>query len=207
VRRAAALAALTVALAAGPAHARSKKEEFLEEKAAPRAADAKARAAWDKQLKKRIGKPAEPMITIVNGWTHEVLAVPEKPGKAGDDLPPKPIIDRFLRCRFTGKITDMEPRLLPTVIAAARHFHSSRAVIVSAFRSPKYNLMLRKKGHQVSRDSQHTYGKAIDFRLDHVNARDLDAWAKSLALGGVGFYGESAFVHMDTARIRYWNGE
>jgi uncharacterized protein YcbK (DUF882 family) len=197
-----------LAATTGSAHAESKKDLYLAAKNVPAAAAEAARlAAWEKQLKKRIGKPPDPVINIVNGWTHEVIVVPEKPGKKADELPPKPIVDRFLRCRFTNKSTDMEARLLPTVIAAARHFHSRRAVIVSAFRSPKYNLMLQKKGRQVSRDSQHTHGKAIDFRLDRVDARTLDAWAKSLAMGGVGFYGSSAFVHVDTDRIRYWNGE
>ena len=188
-----------------PGSAPSKKQRYLEVKDTATAPDKAALTAWNRQLDRRIGKPPEAVISVVNGWTHEILVVPEKQGKG--ELPPRAMLDRFLRCRFTNKVAEMDPRLLPTVIAAARHFKSRRAVIVSAFRSPKYNLMLRKKGREVSRDSQHTYGKAIDFRLDRVNARDIDAWARSLAMGGVGFYGDSAFVHVDTDRIRYWNGE
>jgi uncharacterized protein YcbK (DUF882 family) len=68
-------------------------------------------------------------------------------------------------------------------------------------------LILRKKGHQVARDSQHTLGHAIDFFLPDVPTRDLHAWAKAQKLGGVGIYLESGFVHMDTGPVRYWSGD
>jgi uncharacterized protein YcbK (DUF882 family) len=78
---------------------------------------------------------------------------------------------------------------------------------VSGFRHPKYNLMLRKKGHQVARDSQHTHGNAIDFWLPGISIPALHEWAKSKHMGGVGLYLGSGFVHMDTGPVRYWNGE
>ena len=101
----------------------------------------------------------------------------------------------------------MDPRLLPTVIAAAKHFKVDHVDIVSGFRHPKYNLMLRKKGHQVARDSEHTHGQAIDFRLPMITTEQLHKWAVAQKLGGVGFYKESAFVHMDVGKIRFWNGD
>jgi uncharacterized protein YcbK (DUF882 family) len=101
----------------------------------------------------------------------------------------------------------MEPRLLTAVVAAATHFHRDVVTVVSGFRHPKYNLMLRKKGHQVARDSQHTHGDAIDFFLPGVTTAALHAWAKAQRLGGVGLYLDSGFVHMDTGKIRYWSGD
>ncbi len=101
----------------------------------------------------------------------------------------------------------MEPRLLDIVKSAAAHFHSDTAMVVSAFRHPKYNLILRKKGHQVARDSQHTHGNAIDFFIPRVPTLTLHAWAKDQQIGGVGLYLDSGFVHMDTGKVRYWNGE
>ena len=86
-------------------------------------------------------------------------------------------------------------------------FHSDVVDVVSGFRHPKYNLMLRKKGHQVARDSQHTHGNAIDFFLPHVPAGQLAAWARAQKLGGVGYYPDSGFVHMDTGPVRTWSGE
>jgi uncharacterized protein YcbK (DUF882 family) len=66
--------------------------------------------------------------------------------------------------------------------------------------------MLRKKGHEVARDSQHTHGNAVDFRIPGIDVRTLESWARSLRLGGVGLYLGSGFIHVDTGRVRYWNG-
>jgi uncharacterized protein YcbK (DUF882 family) len=70
-----------------------------------------------------------------------------------------------------------------------------------------YNLMLRKKGHQVARDSQHTHGNAIDFALPTCTTPQLEKWAKAQKIGGVGVYLDSGFIHMDTGPIRSWDGE
>jgi hypothetical protein len=96
---------------------------------------------------------------------------------------------------------------IPIVVAAAQHFHSEVVDVVSAFRHPKFNLILRKKGHQVARDSQHTHGNAIDFFVPNVTTPQLHAWAKAQKLGGVGIYLQSGFVHMDTGPIRFWSGD
>src|SRR5262249_49617411 len=99
-------------------------------------------------------KPAK-LITLYNRWTTDWLA------RAPADPPTLAEIDDFLRDHFTNKATQMDPKLIPTVLAAAQQFHSDIVEVVSGFRHPKYNLMLRKKGHQVARDSEHTHGNAI----------------------------------------------
>jgi hypothetical protein len=145
-------------------------------------------------------RPAK-LVNLYNFWTKEWLAIDAAAP------PPRDTINRFLRDHFTNKPTAMEPRLIDIVVAAAASFHSDVVDIVSGFRHPKYNLILRKKGHQVARDSQHTHGNAIDFFLPQVTASVLEAWARAQKLGGVGLYPESGFVHMDTGPIRYWSGE
>jgi uncharacterized protein YcbK (DUF882 family) len=157
-------------------------------------------ARWHARLDARVGKPAPPVVTIFNTWTHEYLAV-DNPSEISQER-----IDRFFRCHFTGQPTRMDPRLFAALVAAARHFRVHTVHIVSGFRAPKYNLMLRKKGREVARDSQHTQGSAIDFRLPGVDVETLHAWVRQQRLGGVGLYTGSKFVHMDTGRIRYWNG-
>ena len=67
----------------------------------------------------------------------------------------------------------MEPKLISIVVAAAQQFKSDFVDVVSGFRHPKYNLMLRKKGHQVARDSQHTHGNAVDFAIPDVATQKL----------------------------------
>lgn len=148
-----------------------------------------------------VGARPVKLVNLYNTWTHEWLAV--DPAR-----PPKPETrDRFLRDHYTNEPTKTEEKLVEIVLAAAKEFRSDVVMVVSAFRHPKYNLILRKKGHQVARDSNHTKGNAIDFFIPRVPTARLHAWAKEQQLGGVGLYLDSGFVHMDTGRVRYWSGE
>jgi uncharacterized protein YcbK (DUF882 family) len=145
-------------------------------------------------------KPA-PLVNLYNQWTDEWLAVdPKHPPDAAT-------LNHFLRDHYTSDSMTMEPKLLGFVLGAAAHFHSPTVTIVSGFRSPKYNLILRKKGHQVARDSQHTHGNAIDFSLPGISIPRLHKWALDQHAGGVGIYLASGFVHMDTGPHRTWSGE
>ena len=145
-------------------------------------------------------KPAK-LVNLYNLWTNDWLAVdPLNPPSLGE-------IDIFLRDHFTNELTKMEPKLITAVCAAAEQFKSDVVDVVSGFRHPKYNLMLRKKGHQVARDSQHTHGDAIDFLIPGVPIPKLHEWAMAQKLGGVGIYLTSKFVHMDTGPVRNWAGD
>jgi uncharacterized protein YcbK (DUF882 family) len=147
----------------------------------------------------QVGAKPDALVDLYNEHTHEWLAV--------DPKLPLPSADRFLRDHFTNKSTAMDPKLISIVLAAAAKFQSDVVYVVSGFRHPKYNLILRKKGHQVARDSEHTHGHAIDFYLPHVTTPQLQAWAKAQKLGGVGIYMQSGFVHMDVGPIRSWSGD
>jgi len=210
VRRAAALAiaALAIALAAAPAVARADATVDPAAGAAPAAEAARPKKDRERAGKARCklaaprpGARAARLVNLYNSWTHEWLAV--VPGEPV----PRATLDRFLRDHYTNQPAAMEPKLLDVLLGAARHFRSDTAVVVSAFRHPKYNLLLRKKGHQVARDSNHTKGVAVDFYIPKIDTRRLHAWAKDQKIGGVGLYLSSQFVHMDTGPIRFWSGE
>jgi hypothetical protein len=145
------------------------------------------------------GVRIEPITTLFNVWTREALPV-----LPGDPLESR--IHLFLRDHYTNQATQMDTRLVDVLTRAARKFSAARIEVVSGYRSPKYNLILRKKGHQVARASQHIEGHAVDFRIRGVPTRSLLYFVRSLHLGGVGFYPHSQFVHSDTGRIRYWTG-
>lgn len=145
-------------------------------------------------------KPAK-LVNLNNTWTDEWLAIdPAAPPSATTR-------NRFLRDHYTNSPTEMEPRLVEILLSAAKQFKAETVMVVSAFRHPKYNLLLRKKGRQVARDSNHTKGVAVDFYIPRVPTKKLHAWAKDQKIGGVGMYTGSGFIHMDTGPIRYWTGE
>lgn len=80
-----------------------------------------------------------------------------------------------------------------------------RFSVISGYRSPETNAMLRANGGGQAKKSRHMHGDAIDIRvsgIDSVEIRDI-AWC--LQRGGVGYYRGSDFVHVDTAKVRYWN--
>lgn len=161
----------------------------------------RAAKATHRQPPARPGRKATVPINLFNEWTHDWLAVDPA------DPPAATQVDQLLRDHFTNEATTMDPRLIGVVVAAARQFRSDVVAVVSGFRHPKYNLMLRKKGRQVARDSQHTHGTAVDFRIPAVPLEALHRWARAQRLGGVGVYPNSGFVHMDTGPIRYWSGD
>jgi uncharacterized protein YcbK (DUF882 family) len=79
--------------------------------------------------------------------------------------------------------------------------------VISGYRSAATNQLLRERGGShtgVASRSLHMLGKAIDIRVPGVQLDHLRAAARSLKLGGVGYYPSSNFVHVDTGRVRYW---
>jgi uncharacterized protein YcbK (DUF882 family) len=114
-------------------------------------------------------------------------------------------VNGFLRDFRTGDAHDMDPQLLDVLhtvylrTGSRGHFE-----IISAYRSPKTNEMLRSRSSGVASKSQHLLGKAIDVRLTDVPIAELRAAAFELGLGGVGYYQKSDFVHLDTGRFRTW---
>jgi uncharacterized protein DUF882 len=147
------------------------------------------------------GERVFPVTTLYNIWTHEAL--PILPGE-GHELDGR--FHVFLRDHFTNQATHMDTRLIDVLKRVAGRFDARRIEVVSGYRSPKYNLMLRKKGHQVARHSQHMEGHAVDFRIRGVETRQVLHYVRSLRMGGVGFYPHSQFVHSDTGPVRYWTG-
>jgi len=65
-----------------------------------------------------------------------------------------------------------------------------------------YNEYLINHGKNVSRNSLHLRGIAIDFAIEGMGNNKLSGLAKSFMTGGVGKYPE--FVHIDVGRVRYW---
>ena len=116
-------------------------------------------------------------------------------------------INAFLSDFRTGDRVEMDPALLDVIYDVRESLGSSGTYqIISAYRSPETNEMLRNRSASsgVARKSQHVLGKAIDVRLEGVKTPELRDAAIRLQRGGVGYYENSDFVHMDTGRVRRW---
>jgi uncharacterized protein YcbK (DUF882 family) len=125
----------------------------------------------------------------------------------GDRYVPEALraVDWLLRDYRTGDIHPIDPALLDQLQRLAS-VTGSRAPfqVICGYRSAATNEMLRGRGGGVARHSLHLEGRAIDIRLGDVALADLRDAALSLKDGGVGFYPESNFVHVDTGRVRRW---
>lgn len=114
-------------------------------------------------------------------------------------------INHFLRDFRTGDAADMDPELLDLLYTVYGLTGSNgQFEIISAYRSPKTNEMLRSRSGGVAKKSQHLLGKAIDVRLTDVPIETIRKVAYELGVGGIGFYSRSNFVHLDTGRFRTW---
>ena len=114
-------------------------------------------------------------------------------------------LNRFLRDSQNSQETEMDPMLFDvlwhTMNVAGYH---GTVEVLSAFRSPQTNAWLASVSRGVARDSQHMNGNAMDIRFPGVPVFKIRQSARSLQMGGVGFYPRSGFVHLDTGPIRYW---
>jgi uncharacterized protein YcbK (DUF882 family) len=113
-------------------------------------------------------------------------------------------IDRLLRDFRTGEMAPTDPALLDMLHRVAQVCGASTFEVISAYRSPATNATLADKSAAVSRNSLHLQGRAIDVRLQGYDTGRLRDVCAALALGGVGYYPESNFVHLDTGRVRAW---
>lgn len=114
-------------------------------------------------------------------------------------------IARVLRDHRTGEVHPIDPALLDLLVALQVRTEASGAFhVISGYRSPRTNAALRAHSRGVARHSLHMQGRAIDIRHPRVRLPALRSAARSLRLGGVGYYPKSGFVHVDTGRVRYW---
>lgn len=117
-------------------------------------------------------------------------------------------LNYILRDFRVDQIKPIDPRVfdllheLGGTLETDQPFH-----IISGYRSPQTNALLRERGGTttgVASHSLHMVGQAIDIRVPGVKLDHLRDAAKSLKIGGVGFYPDLNFVHVDVGRVRYW---
>jgi uncharacterized protein YcbK (DUF882 family) len=150
------------------------------------------------------GPREERLLSFVHTHTHESLTVPYfadgaylREGLAA--------LNAFLRDHRTGDEHAIDPALYD-ILNDLRLATGTRSPfqVISAYRSPRTNSMLRENGRGVAKGSLHMQGRAIDVRLADVSSASLRDAAVELQRGGVGYYRGPDFVHVDTGRVRRW---
>ncbi|SEM81047.1 Uncharacterized conserved protein YcbK, DUF882 family [Loktanella fryxellensis] len=116
-------------------------------------------------------------------------------------------VNNFMRDWRNDKVANMDSRTVDIMAASHRLLGTSEPyMLLSGYRSPETNNMLRSQSSGVARNSLHLRGQAADLRLSSRSINDMTRAAVSCAAGGVGTYRGSNFVHMDCGDVRAWRG-
>ena len=114
-------------------------------------------------------------------------------------------INNVLRDHRTGAVCGMDTGLLDLLFVLHSTLGGREAFqVISGYRSPATNAALHAGSSGVARNSFHIRGMAIDIRLPGCELAELHRAALSLSAGGVGYYPDSDFVHVDTGPVRNW---
>lgn len=145
-------------------------------------------------------------LSIYHTHTRESINIVYKRNGRYDDAALGKL-NHFLRDWRNDEPTKMDPRLFDTVWEVYQDVGAKEPIqIISAYRSPKTNAMLRRRSRGVAKFSQHMLGKAMDFNIPGVPLEKIRAAGLRQQRGGVGFYPTSGspFVHLDVGSIRHW---
>lgn len=114
----------------------------------------------------------------------------------------------FMRDRRNNKARPMDPKLFSKLyrVQGLLGLRNTEIQIICGYRSPESNAAMRRRSRGVASNSFHMKGQAIDFRIDGVSLAKVRHAAQSLNNGGVGFYPQSNFIHVDTGPVRTWSG-
>ena len=114
-------------------------------------------------------------------------------------------INRFMRDWRSDKSINMDRRTIDIMAASHNMLEAETPyLLLSGYRSPQTNAMLRSKSRGVARNSLHMKGQAADLRLQGRSVSQIARAAVSCSAGGVGKYSGSNFVHMDCGPVRVW---
>ena len=110
----------------------------------------------------------------------------------------------FLRDHHSGEKTQIDVGVIDFLADVLDAVGETKATILSAYRTTATNAFLARTTFGVAENSQHIYGRALDFRLDS-KLEEAMAAARAAKRGGVGWYPDSGFIHIDTGPVRNWN--
>lgn len=160
-------------------------------------------AAW---LSASAATARERTISLYNIHTKEHITIAYR--RDGKFIPAAlEKLNWFLRDFRRNEKIKIDPELIDLAWQIHEELGSHKPIhVISGYRSPATNAMLRKTRGGQARRSQHMVGRAMDMHFPDVPLRRLRYSALIRQRGGVGYYPTSAipFVHIDTARVRHW---
>lgn len=113
----------------------------------------------------------------------------------------------FMRDWRNDKVKGIDARTIDIIAAAHRLLDVNEPyMLLSGYRSPETNAMLRSRSSGVAKNSLHLVGQAADLRLNSRSVNQVYSAARACSAGGVGKYSRSNFVHMDCGPVRAWGG-
>lgn len=116
-------------------------------------------------------------------------------------------ITYFMRDWRTDQTKKIDNRTIDIMAASHRLLDVKEPyMMLSGYRSPQTNAMLRRRSRNVAKKSLHMQGQAADLRLKSRSVSQMATAAKACSAGGVGKYSRSNFVHMDCGVVRTWRG-
>jgi uncharacterized protein YcbK (DUF882 family) len=117
-------------------------------------------------------------------------------------------INHILRDIRTDDVKEIDLNLLDLIFAISTKLQAEEPfTVISGYRSPETNELLRKRGRGAAKNSYHIKGQAADIRLPGYKTSALRKAAFELKVGGVGYYPKRGFVHIDVGPVRYWTGK
>ncbi|HEX9167712.1 MAG TPA: DUF882 domain-containing protein [Roseiarcus sp.] len=153
---------------------------------------------------------------VANGDTRTIILSDQHTNESGsftfmvNGVYDQAVLDKlnwFCRDWRLNEPTKMDPHLFDIIWEVYRESGSTQPVdVLSGYRSPQTNAMLRRRSRQVAEHSQHMEGKAIDAHFLDVGTARIRDIAMRMEEGGVGFYptGATPWVHIDSGSVRYW---
>jgi len=114
-------------------------------------------------------------------------------------------VNHFMRDWRNDQVHTIDARTIDIMTAAHRLLETDEPyMLLSGYRSPETNAMLRSRSSGVARNSLHMQGEAADLRINSRSVSQIFNAARACNGGGVGRYSRSNFVHMDCGPIRSW---
>ena len=116
-------------------------------------------------------------------------------------------VNHFMRDWRTDQVKLIDLRTVDIMAAAHNLMDANEPyLLLSGYRSPQTNAMLRSRSRGVAKNSLHMKGQAADLRLNNRSVYQMAKAARACRGGGVGTYSGSNFVHMDCGDVRSWGG-